>query len=146
MSQKYESLSGFWTGVYDYPSNFAQPVAFNGMIIDIAGDLSGEIIEPNTISNSTISEIRADINGERAGLSVNFIKTYQKVEGAMHQLRYEGAVDEKLIKIQGKWILIKKDGTLNDAWTGPFIMNRSINAAEEKIKIEESTGELLKIR
>jgi hypothetical protein len=146
MSQKYESLSGFWTGVYDYPSNFAQPVAFNGMIIDIAGDLSGEIIEPNTISNSAISEMRADISGERVGLSVSFVKTYQKVEGAMHQLRYEGAVDEKLIKIQGKWILIKKDGTLNDAWTGPFIMNRSINAAEEKIKIEESTGELLKIR
>jgi hypothetical protein len=132
MSQgsSFDSLSGFWTGVYDYPGNAEDAVPFNALLIEVGGALSGEITEPNSFSSSPVSQLYAKIAGSRSSSSVSFIKTYEKVKEGGHQIHYEGIVDDALTKIEGMWT----DPGF-PSWSGPFILNRSGHASE-KIKTE----------
>lgn len=138
MSEKYESLSGFWTGVYDYPDEIAQmdmpddAVTFNVLIVDIAGHLSGEISEPNTFPDVAGEVVFATLSGERADQDVMFLKTYIDVPEAEHgPIKYEGIADKDLTRIEGTWTTPPPY-----SWSGPFIMNRSNRAQGETLRKE----------
>ncbi len=116
-----DNLTGFWTGVYDYPDGHREPVPFNAVIEDVAGALGGEIVEPNTFSSAKDRELFASLSGTRQGSSVHFIKTYERLPNGGHSLIYEGILDATWTRIDGTW------STTPPAWplSGPFVMNRS---------------------
>lgn len=116
-----DSLSGFWTGVYDYPGGHREPVPFSAVIEDVAGALGGEIVEPNTFSSAKERELFASLSGTRQGGSVHFIKTYERVPNGGHSLVYDDILDAAATRIDGTW------STTPPAWplSGPFVMNRS---------------------
>ncbi len=132
----FSSLSGFWTGVYDYPDNYAEPVPFNVVLIEVAGSLSGEIDEPNTFSPDTIGRLFARLTGSSDGTSVQFVKKYEKVREAGHNVHYDGAVNGDLTIIEGHWTVTDWMGS----WSGPFIMNRSGHAKAEKRELGKEEG------
>jgi hypothetical protein len=113
-----QNLSGFWTGVYDYPAAHREPVPFNAVIEDVAGALHGEIIEPNTFSKARDRELFASITGSRDGNAVRFVKTYERVSQGGHSLVYQGTLDGSGTRIDGMW-------RAHALWSGPFVMNRS---------------------
>lgn len=135
MTERRESLSGHWTGVYDYPDAQGEPVPFNARLEEDAGGLCGETVEPNTFAHSTVDSLLASLAGARVGAEVSFVKTYEQIPGAGHSVRYEGVVNADLTKIEGHW---RVDGVLG--WAGPFVMNRSDAGAAEEIAAEESVG------
>jgi hypothetical protein len=123
-----DNLSGFWTGVYDYPVTHREPVPFNAVIEDVGGALSGEIVEPNTFSQAKERELFANISGTRQGTAVHFIKTYERVPRGGHSLVYQGTLDGTGTRIDGTW-------RAHAGWSGPFVMNRS---SGKKAKIEDT--------
>ncbi len=125
-----DNLTGFWTGVYDYPHGLKEPVAFNAIIEDKGGALSGEIIEPNTFSPAKDRELFASLSGSREGTSVTFTKTYEKVPRAGHSLLYSGTLDGSGTRIEGTWKVMKAGRYLS----GPFVMNRG---SGKKASVEE---------
>ncbi|MBK9585861.1 MAG: hypothetical protein KA099_11530 [Alphaproteobacteria bacterium] len=130
---EFSSLTGFWTGVYDYPGNVDDAVPFNAIIIDIAGSISGESDEPNTITPAAVDRLCAQLSGLRDGPSVIFIKTYEQLPHLGHQLRYAGTVNSAFTKIEGQWNSIE-----DKSWSGPFVMNRSGNKKSEEREIKQS--------
>lgn len=126
MSEENESLSGFWSGVYDYPDSFDEAVPFNVILTDEAGTLTGEIIEPNTFSPEDIDHMFASLNGNLIDNSIMFIKTYENADNAGHRVRYEGIVNPEKTVIQGEWTTLDEEFP----WSGPFIMNRTISHSE----------------
>lgn len=119
MSQRFDTLSGFWTGVYSYPGE-ATPVAFNAVLTECAGAVTGECVEPNTFADPTLSELFASFTGARSETVVSLLKTYEAAPGAGHVLQYEGVVDAALTRIEGRWSAL---GPL--PWSGAFLMNRN---------------------
>lgn len=137
-----ENLSGFWTGVYDYPDGSRQAVAFNVVIEDKDGTLTGEIIEPNTFSPVADRELFAHLAGAREGSAVHFVKTYEKVKRGGHSISYEGTLDASCTRIEGIWRAVG----VRLPWSGPFIMNRgSGKKVAEKMTLER-TLDLVKQR
>lgn len=130
------NLSGFWTGVYDYPRGLKEPVPFNAVITDTDGVLTGEIIEPNTFSSAMDRELFASLAGKRDGMSVTFVKTYEKVPRGGHSLPYEGTLDSTCNRIEGTW-------RASPTWFGPFVMNRTTGAKVEKEVKAEKEAELV---
>jgi hypothetical protein len=125
-------LSGFWTGVYDYPVAHREPVPFNAVIEDAGGALSGEIIEPNTFSRAKDRELFASISGSRQGNAVHFVKTYERVPQAGHSVVYQGTLDGTGTRIEGTW-------RAHPLWSGAFVMNRSTGkTAKIDSKIEHA--------
>ncbi len=135
MSETFDTLSGFWTGVYDY-SGVDAPVPFNAVLTEGAGALTGESIEPNTFADPGLSELFASFNGMREAEHVTMVKSYEAAPGAGHSLHYDGVVDEALTRIEGRW---RAMGPL--AWSGHFVMNRNLEAAGEALP-EVATVEL----
>ncbi len=136
MTQKSsENISGFWTGVYDYPRNYKQPVPFNVILTEDSNILRGEIIEPNTMSPVQNKGLFASLSGTRQGQNINFLKTYEGVPKASHSLLYEGTLDASHTKIEGMWRSVE-----HPSWSGPFVMNRS-SGKEERVE-EKSIKEL----
>lgn len=130
--KSFDNLSGFWTGVYDYPLALREPVPFNAVIEDVGGALSGEIVEPNTFSQAKDRELFASISGSRQGHAVHFIKTYERVPQGGHSLVYHGRLDGTGTRIEGTW-------QAHTLWSGPFVMNRSSGkAAKVESEIERA--------
>jgi hypothetical protein len=127
-----ENLSGFWTGVYDYPKAYREPVPFNAVIEDLGGALGGEIIEPNTFSAAQDCELFASISGTRQGNAVQFIKTYERVPRGGHSIAYHGTLEASCTRSDGTWRSTRADSS----WSGPFVMNRS---GGKKAIVEDKT-------
>ena len=113
-----DNLSGYWTGVYDYPRALREAVPFNAVITDSGGALSGEIIEPNTFPGVVDHELFASLSGARDGMTVSFVKTYEKSVRDKPPVMYEGSLDPTFTRIEGQW-------RITGQWSGPFVMNRS---------------------
>ncbi len=126
-----ESLSGTWTGVYDYPTEFhghdLEATPFNAHITEIEGMITGEIDEPNTLSKAAgVGMLFSKIEGQRIGQRAHFIKTYERLPETGHEISYEGTANEDFTRIEGMWTTI--EGSLS--WSGPFVMDRKSGKAE----------------
>lgn len=68
-----DSLSGSWTGRYDYDNiAFGCPVSFDAVLTETGTTLRGETVEPNTFREETTDTLLAVLNGQRSGSSVRF--------------------------------------------------------------------------
>jgi hypothetical protein len=109
-------LTGSWSGAYRYPRNAGPETVFNAQIDEVGGAFVGSIEEPNVSFATPDAVLTAQIEGVRDGISVVFTKFYDHA-GIRHAVRYEGAVDANLARIEGKWII-------HGAWSGAFFMTR----------------------
>lgn len=69
------SLTGVWSGKHTY-ARIGRPTACNATIVDQAGSLTGETIEPNTFLDAPTQTLMAGLIGTRDGQDVAFRKTY----------------------------------------------------------------------
>ncbi len=136
------SLSGHWTGVYDYPANMMEPTPFTAIIHDDGATFYGEILEPNLNDfgdSVPYSEIHADITGQYDGIEVSFIKEYPPmICESLGQVRYVGSINADFTKIKGVWTTVEAE-----PWSGPFVMNR-IQAKTRSTSIKKSEELLIK--
>jgi hypothetical protein len=124
------SLTGAWSGAYRYPHG-AETV-FNAQIEEVGGAFIGTTQEPNQLDAGP-AVLTADIEGVRSGASVSFTKFYHTRD--WYAIRYEGAVDEALTRIEGRWS-IPRSGS------GAFFMVRDDEGeAAEAERAVEATAE-----
>ena len=137
MSKRRSSLTGSWSGAYRYRGDFGPETVFNVQIEDVAGAFTGALQEPNVLARGPDQVVTADIEGTRTGSAVVFIKFYDGSGGMDHAIRYEGAVDDALTRIEGKWA-IPRDAT------GTFWMVRDDQG--EEAEAEAVTEEPIELR
>jgi hypothetical protein len=123
----FTSLTGRWLGRYEYPYG-APPVTFEAELTDLAGELSGEIYEPNTFRPDAGPELSADILGQRDGGQVTFLKRYRGLPSERWP-HYDGTVNARLTRIEGRWLFAQVN------FSGRFVMMRKplAGAAVEKV-------------
>lgn len=101
MSDK--SLSGNWTGRYDYANPLhGEPVSFDAILTETAASLRGETIEPNSFRPEPTDTLMAVIIGERSGSRVHFAKIYTDFDSDDHP-QYSGTVNQTATRISGQW-------------------------------------------
>lgn len=125
----YASLSGAWSGAFRYPRNAGPETVFNVQIVEIGSSISGTLQEPNVLRPGLGSVVTARIDGLREGSQVNFTKRYDGSGGMDHAVAYEGTVDGRLTRIDGRWII-------PGVWSGTFLMTRDDDGAAEAIERE----------
>jgi hypothetical protein len=137
MSKRRSSLTGSWSGAYRYPGASGETV-FNAQIEESGGAFVGATQEPNDFLDTTDSVLHGEIDGVREGRSVTFTKFYNHGhEGARHSIRYEGAADENLMRVEGRWIV-------SSNWSGTFFMVRDDEG--EAAEAEERAEAMLDTR
>jgi hypothetical protein len=114
------SLTGSWSGAYRY--RHGHETVFNAQIDEVGGAFVGTTHEPNEFADPMLSVLTADIEGVREGRYVTFTKFYHH-GGIRHAIRYEGHVDDALMRIEGHWII-------PGSGTGTFFMVRDDDGAE----------------
>ncbi|MFL4468767.1 hypothetical protein ACERZ8_02340 [Tateyamaria armeniaca] len=125
------SLSGAWTGVYDYDNPGQDAVSFVATLTDIAGVIWGETSEPNSFSPIPDKDLVASISGLRTGREVTFSKEYQaSVQGGEEVVFYAGQVSEDGQRIKGTWRI-----QFPFEVGGPFVMDR----ADGRTAVKERT-------
>ncbi|MEL6913895.1 MAG: hypothetical protein AAFP13_05305 [Pseudomonadota bacterium] len=137
METKRLRLTGPWMGRYNYVSRALPPVAFNATLVDEAGDLSGETIEPNSFSDVEIDSLIAGIIGVREGRIVRFTKNYSDIDAP--RIDYEGKIDPQFTRVQGTWTFP------NAPWEhGTFVLIRDAVGAEQGVRRMRRASEALK--
>lgn len=127
------SLSGAWTGRYDYDgAGFGPPVSFEATLLETAGVLSGEIIEPNSFREELSETLLSVISGTRQSASVRFVKTYTDFDETGHPL-YKGVVNARATRINGTWWFPTRPTVC-----GTFLMVRRTDAVEREIDRSET--------
>lgn len=126
----FKDLTGFWTGVYDYPGGLADPVPFNATLAEADGALTGEIVEPDTMCHDALGDLFASLAGAREGRRVSFAKRYESRQNAGHRVDYEGQANAALTEIRGRWVI--------DGFGGPFVMNRSAAGLTKAVERAEA--------
>lgn len=122
-----ESLSGNWTGRYDYDNiAFGTPVSFDAVLTQTGSTLRGEIVEPNTFRKEATDTLLAVLSGTRSGTRVSFVKTYTDFESSDHPV-YEGQVNNTATRITGRWHFPGKPSV-----KGTFLLARTAEAAVRK--------------
>lgn len=118
------SLSGSWTGRYDYANPLhGLPVPFDAILTETGGTLRGETIEPNTFRDEATDTLMAVIAGSVRGGLVRFVKTYTDFEDHDHP-HYEGQVNQTATRISGQWYFPSAP-----FMRGTFLLARASNAA-----------------
>lgn len=131
---RHSTLTGSWSGAYRYPVGGWPETVFNVQIEEIAGAFTGSIQEPNLTRAGFGPIATSDIDGVRSGQAVSFTKFYDGSGGMHHAVLYEGAANEALTRVEGRWT-IPRDGS------GTFFMTRDDDgAAEAKKRAEELVG------
>jgi hypothetical protein len=125
-----KGISGLWSGTYWYGGGDADgmyPVHFNAMIDDVGGALFGDIDEPSTFGEGLEPRLFARLDGERSGLEVRFLKSYDGTNGVDHSVQYIGLANRDYSVIEGRWRIMHDEG-------GGFRMHRqgaSVSIAAE---------------
>ena len=127
----YTSLTGRWLGRYDYSGN-REGVGFEVDLVDIEGDLSGSIFEPNTFRRDMGSELTAELGGRHASGTVQFVKRYLGFRQG-NDPAYSGEVNAALTRIAGTWVFPGRGGS------GRFVMSRKPLAAARVERLESVT-------
>lgn len=121
MSADRHDMTGLWHGTFAYPAYQGPTTPFVARIHESGGQLSGTIMEPNTIGWSS-EELEAVLTGARTGHSVDFTKTYDGSSDAAHSIDYVGRLSDDGSLVTGVWSLEEMDGT--------FEMHRDIVLGE----------------
>ncbi len=137
--QQHTTLTGRWSGLYDYPDGAAETTPFQAQIIDTDGQLSGDITEPNTFGITSAFTMIATLNGSRTGSDIDFIKEYIDSGDVHYFIRYSRTVNGTLTRIEGTWTTIE-DGY---SWSGPFIMTRLTAPEKEQHAQDEKDVHVL---
>lgn len=127
MSGGEADLSGRWTGIYSYPSQFP-PNTFEATIRDSAGLISGVIVQPPEFFEPAAGNQHAVIDGSKEGATIRFVKIYDDLSRPTPH--YEGVIQPGGDEIEGRW-------TIPGDWSGTFMMIRA-SGAEEKIARKET--------
>lgn len=121
------SLSGSWTGRYDYDSiAHGAPVSFDAVLTETGSFLRGEIVEPNTFRDEATEMLLAVLVGSRAGSLVTFTKSYTDFDQGDNPI-YEGQVNATATRITGRWYFPSVLGI-----RGTFLLARTAHAAARK--------------
>lgn len=119
-----ESLSGSWTGRFDYDNIIlGTPVSFDAVLIQTGSTLRGEVVEPNTFRAEATDTLLAVLAGTRSGSAVQLVKTYTDFEGSDHP-HYDGQVNATATRITGRWHFPNMPGV-----KGTFLLARTAQAA-----------------
>ncbi len=110
MSNHPINLSGLWMGSYSYPGGRGPTTPFLARIEDDGGQLSGTIVEPNTIGPSS-DTLEAALSDSREGSAVDFTKVYDGASDAAHAVDYVGRLSPDGNTVSGVWSLAEVDGT-----------------------------------
>lgn len=122
-----DSLSGSWTGRYDYDNvAYGTPVSFDAVLTETAGTVRGEIVEPNTFRHEATDTLLAVLSGTRSGSSVHFVKMYTDFEETDHP-NYEGQINQTATRITGRWYFPTHPNI-----KGTFLLARTAAAAARK--------------
>ncbi len=122
-----ESLSGSWTGRFDYDNiALGTPVSFDAVLIETGSTLRGEVVEPNTFRAEATDTLLAVLTGTRKGSTVQLIKTYTDFEDLDHP-HYDGQVNGTATRITGRWHFPSMPGV-----KGTFLLARTAQAAVRK--------------
>jgi hypothetical protein len=105
-------LTGTWSGVYYYPSQYP-PVDFSSVIIFEGSIFYGIVKEPKTFGNYNIPYIYSEIEGSIS--QDNKISFTKKSKYYTHTLFYTGQIDMNTRRISGKW-------SIPGSWSGKFNM------------------------
>jgi hypothetical protein len=134
MTKRRSTLTGAWSGAYRYPGDASPETVFNAQLEEVGGAFVGSTQEPNTFSQSLATVLIAEIEGVRVGSAVTFSKFYNDA-GIRHAVRYEGAADEALTRIEGQW-------SIPGQWSGTFFMTRDDDgeAVAEAVEAEAVIG------
>lgn len=115
-------LSGPWTGVYFYPEDTTwnandayPPTPFTAEIVDDHGLVSGATLEPDLTGPVRNLEIRASIEGRRAGAELRFTKYPDSPR--QDPIHYTGEISGDGNSIDGHWVI-------PGDWSGTFRMQR----------------------
>ena len=122
------SLTGDWSGQYDYCGGNELNSSFLARIYDDGGTLGGEMIEPNR--NGRSGSTRSSIEGKRYGASVEFTKFGTPWSITFNSVDYTGMASENGNTIKGEWSFLFFDG--------PFEMHREAIVSQ---KVENTVGE-----
>ncbi len=110
------NLTGFWRGLYSYPTNRA-PVPFSANLVEDGSWLTGSTEEVATRRELLGRTLTATVQGRRTGSAVRFLKLYNATLRAYDSVAYEGAVNAEGTEIEGTW-------TIPGNWSGKFLMIR----------------------
>ena len=127
-----QDITGEWNGTFAYPADTGPATPFVAKLLDIDGKVSGSIIEPHSSFGAGLTLV-AEVQGVRAGYSVDFTKVYNDPpSGYEKPVDYVGKLSDDGSTISGVWSLLDMNGT--------FEMHREIG---ESIEIErEETVEV----
>jgi len=131
-----DSLSGSWTGRFDYDNiSFGAPVSFDAVLTETGGTLRGEIVEPNSFRPEATDTLLSVLFGTRSGSTVSFTKTYTDFESNDHP-QYDGQVNATATRITGRWhfpALTHVKGTFLLARTAEATARKQAKAAVEMV-------------
>ena len=127
MDTKKRDLSGPWMGRYNYVTRAQPPVAFNAMLQDENGNISGETLEPNSISELQFDSLIAGVIGVREGTLVRFTKSYSDFDAP--KIDYEGRINSAFTRVDGTWRF-----PTDPAIHGTFVLIRDAVAAESSAR------------
>ena len=136
-----DNLTGTWTGIYDYDNvAFGAPVSFDATLIETAGLLQGDIMEPNTFRSQSLDSLLAVISGMRTGSSVHFVKTYTNFDAPENPV-YDGTVNATATRITGRWHFPSQPNI-----KGTFLLARTQQAAARKTTTNKAEATLERVR
>lgn len=122
-----DSLSGSWTGRFDYDNiSFGAPVSFDAVLTETGSALRGEIVEPNTFRKEATDTLLAVLAGHRNGSRVSFVKTYTDFD-ADDDPHYTGQINATATRVTGTWHFPSNPGI-----KGTFLLARTAQAAVRK--------------
>ncbi|MEM1302885.1 MAG: hypothetical protein AAGH17_09900 [Pseudomonadota bacterium] len=123
-------------GRYSYVTQARPPVAFNAVLSDEDGALSGETIEPNTFKGMNIDSLIAGIIGVREGTMVKWSKNYSDFDGS--RIEYEGLINPNFTRVEGRWAFA------NAPWDhGTFVLMRDTIAVSREIRRSKRANAML---
>jgi hypothetical protein len=123
------SLTGAWSGAYQYAGNVWPETVFNAVIDERDGRFTGSTTEPNVVHPWLGGVVTADIDGMRHDQDVNFTKFMDGSGGMHHAIHYDGRADPDLTRVNGTW-RIPGDGS------GTFFMTRDDPANDAAVIVE----------
>jgi hypothetical protein len=130
MTQATSSLTGVWHGLYSYDVAM-DPVYFVATLMSGESWISGTSHEAEIGQFGEPLTLFASLDGTRAELQIDFIKTYDGTGSWSHSVQYSGTLSPDRTEIEGTWLVVEADG---QPFTGRFLMIRSNGATEAAVR------------